>query len=288
MNWAKATRAQTATARQTDALAGIDTTSHVIRDGGIDYIVRVVDGLARKPRSNSPKPDDPFAPPYEPALYVDDIAPAHAGLLNKFPVLSNHLLIVTRDYRPQTGVLDVADFEALLNVLSGWDGLAFYNGGPEAGASQPHRHLQVVDPPLASANSQLPVTDALEAAVFDGDIGHSEALAFPHAIARMPRDALAKSSAGAARVKELYLKLLDAIGRPATSDADPGAYNVLATRGWLWAVPRTRAEHDGIEVNALGFAGGMLAANTDQLERLRSTGPAHWLQSVCPRTMTTR
>ena len=43
---------------------------------------------------------------------------------------------------------DGADFDALARGLAAIDGLAFYNGGTVAGASQPHKHLQLVPVPL--------------------------------------------------------------------------------------------------------------------------------------------
>lgn len=279
MHWAFATKRQTATAQASGALSPISTTQEIVPDGGIDYIVRVITRLADKPRS-SRQSKDPFVPPYEHGLYVGDVAPDHVALLNKFPVIDDHLLIVTRHFEPQTGMLQPGDFEAIIRVLSSWDGLAFYNSGPEAGASQPHRHLQMVD--RAIADNGLPIARALGAAEFKHGIGHSTALPFPHALARMPQTALQSPvSGGAAALTEIYRALLSAIGRPARGGSSPGPYNLLATRNWLWAVPRVRAAHDGIETNALGFAGGLMVANRKQFDKLRAIGPAKVLQAVC-------
>ena len=64
------------------------------------------------------------------------------------------MLLVTRQYEEQTGALDEVDFDAFATCLSDIDGLAFYNSGPVSGASQPHRHMQLVPFPLAKlANS---------------------------------------------------------------------------------------------------------------------------------------
>lgn len=278
MNWAEATANQIEIARAAGALAPIDTTTAVIGDNGIDYVVRVIASLARKPRAEQPKPKDPFAPPYERPLYVGDIAPGHVGLLNKFPVLDNHLLIVTREFQTQTGALQASDFEAMLRVLASWDGLAFYNGGPEAGASQPHRHLQMVDLPV-SGNS-MPVSEALGATEFKNELGYAPALPFSHAVARMPRSALDAPASGGAEVCRIYHALLDAIGRPAHGKTVLDPYNLLATRDWLWAIPRTRSACSGVEINALGFAGALMVADESQLADLRSIGPARVLHAV--------
>jgi len=88
---------------------------------------------------------------------VGDISATHVGLLNKFCVLEDHLLMVTRDYAEQTELLDESDFHALLCGLAAVDGLAFYNGGTDAGASQPHKHLQLVPLPLAPGWTGMPL-----------------------------------------------------------------------------------------------------------------------------------
>lgn len=281
MNWFDAVKTQIETAHHDGGLMPMETKIHHIPEYGIDYVVRQIKGLADKPPSKGEQTTDPFAPPYEPSLVVGDLAPAHVGLLNKFPVLDKHLLIVTREFEPQTGILHATDFEALLWVLADWNGLAFYNGGPEAGASQPHRHLQIVDLQLAPQSPHLPMADALAATVFDGDIGHSPVLDFPHAVARMPANALVEPRAGSLSVEIIYHKLLDGIRRLPNGRTQCEAYNLLVTRDWLWAVPRRTSRVETIEINALGFAGGLLVANDQQLTRLTSIGPTQCLTAVC-------
>lgn len=93
-------------------------------------------------------PENPFLP-YDERLYVRHCPPAHVLLLNKFPVIPNHALLVTQDFQPQSSLLTFDDHFALWNVFSQIDALAFYNAGPIAGASQPHKHLQIIPLPLA-------------------------------------------------------------------------------------------------------------------------------------------
>src|SRR5690242_10823924 len=88
---------------------------------------------ARPRRDDATKlPQDPFADP-DPALIVSELTPTHRVLLNKFSVLREHLLIVTRDYQDQSSPLTVREFEALALVMKDVEVLAFYNGGREAG-----------------------------------------------------------------------------------------------------------------------------------------------------------
>jgi len=265
-------------AYESGALAPSDTRIETVSEQGITYVVRVLNNIRRKHQASRDRSTDPFAAPYESDLVIAALAPAHMALLNKFPVLDRHLLAVTRRYEPQTHLLTIADCEALLHLLHGWDGLAFYNGGLDAGASQRHKHLQMVDLP---AESGLPVATALAASQIDNGIGRSPELPFPHACARMPESAWRDPSMGAATVYGIYLELLEAVGLPSIGRQQPGPYNLLATREWLWVVPRCRQAYQGIEVNALGFAGTLLVSDEAHLSALKSLGVTACLRGVC-------
>ena len=268
--------AATGRALASGALGPIDTREEVVQEAGYPFRLRTVAGLARKEAAQAQAKAggfdrDPFLPPYEQGLHVGSVRPAHVGLLNKFPVLENHLLIVTARFRPQEGALDVADCEALLRILGAGAGLVFYNGGEPAGASQPHRHLQWV-----------PVTQRppLAAAVEAGD-----ALPFPVASEMLPPAWLDEPAAGAPALQHCYARLLAAIGcmRDAGYPREPAPYNLLATRDRVWAVPRTHGSIGGVAINALGYAGWMLAADETQAEAVRTRGPLALLAAAAGR-----
>jgi ATP adenylyltransferase len=50
-------------------------------------------------------------------------------------------------------------------------------------------------------------------------------------------------------------------------------YNLLCTRDWMLLVPRSREFFEGVSINAIGFAGGLLVRNREQLAILRDRGP---------------
>src|SRR5512147_666107 len=132
------------------ALQPIETETILLEDGGVRFIVRAVSSLARKSEArSSAAAADPLGD-YEPDLFVADLAPSHYVLLNKFPVVAGHALLVTRRFERQERLLGVEDFGALLACLREVDGLGFYNGGIAAGASQGRKHLQFVPLPLAA------------------------------------------------------------------------------------------------------------------------------------------
>lgn len=217
---------------------------------------------------------NPFLP-YESELYVADLGAAHVCLLNKYPVLPHHALIVTRDFEPQESPLGAADFAAAWSVLCDFDGLVFYNAGPEAGASQPHKHLQVVPLPLGAAAPTVPIEPWLAAARFDRAIGRVPALPFLHGFARL-RDDRGGPDTIARVLHGLYRKLAAAFG----CDQGGRPYNLLVTKRWMLLVPRSRAGWQGVPVNALGFAGALLAKDDAQRELLRTAGPLTALREV--------
>ena len=113
-----------------------------VEQAGTNYLVRVAKSQGAKPAaSNSPKRGNPFLP-YEEELFVSQLGPDHVCLLNKYPVIANHLLVITRQFEPQESLLTLNDFTAMTALLQEADGLMFYNSGVNAGASQAHKHMQ--------------------------------------------------------------------------------------------------------------------------------------------------
>lgn len=134
--------------------------------------------------------ENPFLP-YDEHLYVRHVSPAHVLLLNKFPVIQNHALLVTREFQPQSSLLTFADHLALWNTFSQINALAFYNAGPIAGASQPHKHLQIIPVPLEGTpfESDTPFDRFLEppdSQYNESDVHYrAKGLPFLHATASM-------------------------------------------------------------------------------------------------------
>lgn len=243
-------REQTTKALASGALEPWATDVTALDDGGGRFEVRVMASLEKKARAPA-TPGDPFAWPWTGDLVVGDVSATHGCLLNKFPVFEHHALLVTRAYEPQHAWLTAADGEALrVGLDAGGDALGFYNGGSGAGASQPHKHLQVV-----------PLRASLEPLIRAG------ALPVQHALVDTPKDGEALATTVARLLRELGVA--------------PGApWNLVVTRDWLLVVPRGAESFEGVSVNALGFAGSLLAKTPAQLERLRSVGPMTVLRAV--------
>jgi sulfate adenylyltransferase (ADP) / ATP adenylyltransferase len=275
--------ARTARARDRGAIQSIPTASEIIEQGGVAFQVRIIASLVKKAEVKAAQPDaDPFLS-YDPDLFVDEISPTHTALLNKFNVVDHHLLIVTRAFEDQESLLTLQDCEALLICLAGIDGLGFYNAGPVAGASQRHKHLQLI-PFIHSTGPRLPIEPLLRSVRMAGTTGTVSGLPFLHAYAPMDPLWAEQPPAGAAPFLARYQELLQASGLPveATTGGDKrsGPYNLLVTRQWLLLVPRSEEFFEGISINALGFAGAFLVKDATQLAILRKYGPMTALQRV--------
>ena len=264
------------------ALEPIPTSFEFVEDGGVRFLVRIVTRLAHKPRApmesdtDSSRRPNPFLP-YDPAMFVADVSQTHVALLNKFNVLEHHVLIVTRAFEHQQSPLNLADFEALWKCMAEYESLGFYNSGTAAGASQPHKHLQLVPLPLAASGPPVPIEALLRPASLPGEIAQVPVLPFAHMVAPLaPR--LAERPHQAARTSfDQYRAMLDRLGfvarRQDGQDRITAPYNLLLTRQWMLLVPRIRERFHSISLNALAFAGALLVRNEEELGRLKIRGP---------------
>lgn len=289
MLWSSVTE-QTKHALECGALQPVPTKSEFIEQDGIRFLVRILSNLDRKQKAKqqqdkatatSGKEFNPFLP-YDTDLFVANLSDTHVCLLNKFNVIDHHLLIVTRSFEEQETWLTLQDFEAMWTCLAEIDGLAFYNAGQIAGASQRHKHLQLIPLPLTSMGPRLPVEPLLAAAI-QNSIETVPSLPFVHAIARLDSCQANSPAESAQATLECYHALLRATGLQDKAEAkqnQPSAYNLLATREWMLLVPRTQEHFASISVNSLGFAGALLVRNEEQMMRLRDYGPMIVLRSV--------
>lgn len=252
---------------------------------GLPYLVRVVDNLSRKDRDklaaahNADEQAHPFSPflPPEEHLFVSDLSPTHFAVLNKFNVLDHHLLIVTRQFEEQDEPLNAADFAALWQCLSDFPSLGFYNGGEASGASQRHKHLQVIP---VEAEHALPWLALYDRNARPGAITSVPELPFPHALIGLEGG---DDAAPGERLAAVYRTLIRHLGwHEATAHGDrPRPYNLLVTPRWMVLVPRRRECWETVSLNALAFVGALLVRSATQKQALVAAGPLRVLRSVC-------
>ncbi|ADI65212.1 ATP adenylyltransferase family protein [Trichormus azollae] len=261
------------------ALKSIPTELEFVEQDGVKFLVRILSNLNHKKAAKEKqdqqtaatgKEFNPFLP-YEEDLFVADISDTHACILNKFNVVDYHLLIITRAFEEQESLLTLEDFAGMWACLADFDGLVFYNGGKLAGASQRHKHLQIV--PISA--TEIPITPLLKEAKFKDSTAIIPRLPFLHAFTTLNW----YESAEVTLAK--YYALLEIVGIEATdNNKQSGAYNLLATREWMLIVPRYQEEFESISVNSLGFAGALLVRNTEQMELVKDMGLMNILKNV--------
>jgi ATP adenylyltransferase len=223
-------------------------------------------------RPEGPKPN-PFLP-WDTPLEVERLASGHVLLLNKYPVQPAHLLVITQDWRPQSGWIDATDWAAVATVASDCGGLWFFNSSATAGASQPHRHLQLL--PRHASEASCPLAERLEAQL----IGAEAPWAWAYRLSRR------QDPSGGSDLPELYARHCRELGL-GEREQDPlprHAYNLLFDDHWFLTVRRLREHCAGFSVNGLGFAGYLLCTEASDREWLGRHGPWRLLEAVAAPT----
>lgn len=193
-------------------------------------------------------------------------------LLNKFNVIDNHLLIVTRHYEHQDRLLTQDDLTVLAELVTQHGGLGFFNGGLLAGASQHHKHLQWI--PGIDLHGDLCVPMTLHLPSIGPGTWQLFTRPFPMALAKFDIH-----SGLAAQCIDFYRDMTQHLRIASDSENDGGGihasrpYNLLMTASHLWIVPRTKECFESISLNAMAFAGSLFVRNRAQLELLQRAGP---------------
>jgi ATP adenylyltransferase len=235
-----------------------DSRKTVDGTGAFSHTVLVCPDLDEKPpppQAGTPdlthqRDEDPFSgPDFPPGQSIAELED-HFLLNNTNAMQSEHIMAVSKSFRPQSGSLNESDLSTAYAILQahkrqGKDVLCFYNGGPLAGASQPHLHVQFApwfdcQPPgaekMARAESRR------------SDEGVLSLLPTPHVhyIVRLPERLAAAADSGP-QVFESYQRLLDVFRQgvdalPASLRPDTKAkrdsYNLLLTLEHVHLIPR--------------------------------------------------
>ncbi len=232
---------------------------------------RLISATPKHLRREGPKPN-PFLP-WDQRLEVERLGSSHLLLLNKFPVQRGHLLLITQQWRPQSGWLEPSDWLQLALVDAETPGLWFFNSCAEAGASQPHRHLQLL--PRQLNETICPLHTSI-AAQLSGDEGR-----WPWRY-RISRRTQRQGPGVSQELEELYKAHSAELGLGAarTAERPLAPYNLLISPDWFMTVSRVKEHSAGFSVNALGFAGYLLLTESSDGSWLSSNGPLALLQSV--------
>ena len=227
----------------------------------------------------------PFLHP-DPDLLVGSLS-AHNIILNKYPVTSHHILLCTKEFHTQEEHLTPADLSALeccaRHAYPSTGALCFYNCGLVSGASQGHKHVQIV--PAIISEPGFPAQRYFLDAIADALPASARTvpgLGFRHAFRKFAEDECGWEKA--------YSDLLAQAGVPTTEDGKAAqSYNLVCTHRWMFVVPRScesavvprvdGSSHE-MSVNSLGFAGSFLVKDPMDVEAIRKITPLEILSAI--------
>ncbi|KAG0307510.1 bifunctional AP-4-A phosphorylase/ADP sulfurylase [Dissophora globulifera] len=266
------------------------------------------DPNASKDRPSTPvikkiEKSNPFLP-HDPALYVADASNEHKVLLNKFCVVPKHFLVVTKAFKSQTEPLTPTDLLAVWSTLKALKysehAVAFYNCGSHSGASQPHKHMQVlplaVPSPISMLVRECSKRQRGKKENRPGDVFSVPFDCINHVILLPSTDLVSESNQSQEDIlTEAYITLMDAMMMSIREYAEQvalpererelvfrtwsssRAYNWLLTTEFMMIVPRKQESSNlhknvSLNINSLGFAGMVLAKTFAELEVVKEKG----------------
>ena len=235
-----------------------------------DFIIRRLDTTKfYKKKIYGPK-QNPFYP-WEKILEIEQIGKHHQLILNKYPVQKGHILLITNTWKPQNGWLEINDWIAIQKVNKDTSGLWFFNSSPIAGASQPHRHFQLL------RRSKGEIVCPREKWFLDLKHNKDSKSKLKKNIIVSKFNFLDKSEYIYSTYLELSRKL--GLGDPTNNEKPRFPYNILITNKWIAMIKRSNDHIHGFSINSLGFAGYLLITEKSDINYLRKVGPEKLLEN---------
>ncbi|KAK6456343.1 5',5'''-P-1,P-4-tetraphosphate phosphorylase [Scheffersomyces xylosifermentans] len=293
--------------RLTDKYEEAVNNGHIIFNGGsattesvkqkvgnstIDFQLTLLKSLQHRP-DNGTKAENPFAKP-EPELTILNNYGAtdeFRVVFNKFPVVPKHFMIITKEFKSQNTPLAPNELQGILSMLrellkatnndERW--FAFYNSGPESGASQPHKHIQFMTFPDKNEFVAYPEQLASTSEPFLPNVKQEPLqnpdLPFAHFVARLP------DNLDDLENDDLNLFFASLLQRSLTvsrqNDADHISYNFVMTTKYMMIVPRRSALYKmKLGINSCGVVGLVLCKNEELFDLVKADGPENILKEV--------
>lgn len=261
--------------------------TETINDSSYDYELTELASLEKRPETGNVN-DNPFAKPEPELTIVPSLDNDFRVVFNKFPVVPAHFMIVTKEFKSQNTPLSPLElsvtFSLLRNLKANDEGkkwFAFYNCGPNSGASQPHKHIQFMT--LPAEFTPFAETLASKSPYFMPN-EHEEPLQdanlpFAHFVAKLPEKAEDLTD------DVLAMTFVSLLQRACTvlrdNDCSHISYNFCATTEYMMVVPRASGKYkDVLGINSCGTMGLFLCKNSDLVKLVRETGPTNILKEL--------
>ena len=256
------------------AVIPLNTIKYKSSDEYCDFELRFLKSpIPKFLKEYGPKPN-PFIP-WDSRLQIQTINNKHTLILNKYPVQIGHILLITNSWKPQNGWLNEDDFEAIINVDNDTTGLWFFNSSKESGASQPHRHFQLLPRHI---NEIICPRYEWFCSLLNNKIDTNSEIS--HCISIRPRNKNKNTSSNdlfnsyKSMVNEMNIGEINLINKPLKP------YNLLITSEWIALITRKTDRSNGFSINALGFAGYFLGTKRSDVDTLIKFGPEKILKDV--------
>jgi len=239
-----------------------------------------MDNLKLKPtKPEAQQKTHPFLPPFEPGIFITNLSDTHNLLFNKFCVVKNHCLVVTRKFENQTNPLNRSDFAAAFKVMRALEGFCFYNSGPQSGASQAHKHFQVMPYDKDHRYDILKLIDK-EASRLENPTASFECslFKFAHRVGVIPSF---DNNQDYQQIGESIEAIYESILRDLKIETKSMSYNLILTESCILVVKRSKEKaFDMLSVNSLGFLGTFLLKDKEQLDFALKRNPLEILEDI--------
>lgn len=259
--------------------------------------IKLLKNLNKKINSK-PKNNNPFLPPFENGIYITDLKKTHRLIFNKYMITKEHILIVSRIYEPQFFEITKEDLEKGYLLLKTLNGFCFFNSDKRAGASQRHKHLQVVPSKNFETFYLQEIKEIVlksykynkkknktendtEKIIIDG----LEDLEFP--IFEGFRYSFVKFKAfnpykESIEDYSIYLKIIfDFCMKSLGNESNEFSFNLIFGDNWMLVVLRKRERIFGkISMNALGVLGNILVKNNELFDLVSVKNPSVIIEEI--------
>ncbi|KAI3403100.1 APA2 [Candida oxycetoniae] len=257
----------------------------------IDFQLTLLTSLAHKPEQGD-RESNPFEKPEPELTILNNYGPnkEFRVVFNKFPVVPLHFLLVTKEFQSQNSPLSPAELFASYKILSkvvekskrnNSEWFAFFNCGPESGASQPHKHIQfMIQPPPSMQFKPYAETLALQAETVSAKSKpfQSNNLPFAHFLIKLPDESHVDENVLATSFTALLQRTLTVLR---SNEQKQISYNFIMTPSYMLMVPRATAKYEGkLGINSCGFQGLILCKNEELFEMVKQKGPLDILRAV--------
>ncbi|KAI5961278.1 APA2 [Candida theae] len=262
--------------------------SFAIGDKSANVQLTMLTSLMHRPEKGD-RESNPFEKPEPELTILEGYGPnlEFKLVFNKFPVISKHFLMVTREFKHQNTPLSEEELSATYKILTELakqspldeDWFAFYNCGPESGASQPHKHIQFMRAPsrkgfksyaeLLSQNTTSPANAQ--------NPSQDQNIPFAHYLIRLNENDIGDESL-AVSFASLLQHTMNVLKE---NDQHHISFNFVMTTKYMLMVPRSNSKfEDKLGINACGVYGLILCKNQELFDMVKEIGALNVLKSA--------